>query len=135
MPTLKQLTCTVEWSASSLPLKEYQTTYTDGFVETYVAIPPVPTPFSVRLRSHGYIAPGLAMFVYMDGEYQCNRNRPNLKIPDETTPKKYTEIDFRVRQKEEMMSDGTFRGKQWRFEKLAISLSILILSWMCYFEG
>ena len=99
-------------------MQEYQTSYADGFVETYVAIPSVPTPFSVHLKSHGYIAPGLAMFVYMDGIYQCNRNRRNLKIPDGTSSSKHTEVDFHVRQKEEMTSDGTFIGKQWRFEKL-----------------
>ncbi len=115
MPTLKQLTCNVEWSGSNLPLHEYQTIYADGFVETYVAVPPVSTPFSIHLRSHGYIAPGLAMFVYMDGEYQCNRNRSNLKIPSEARTRKQTEIDFHVRQKEELMPDGSFRGKQWKF--------------------
>lgn len=118
MPTLKQITCNVEWSDSSLVLQEYQTVYADGFVETYIAVPSTPTPFSIRLRSNGYIAPGLAMFVYMDGVYQCNRNRRNLKIPDGTTTRTQTEVDFRVRQKEEMMPDGTFNGKQWRFEKL-----------------
>lgn len=49
MPTLKQLTCNVEWSASgpSIPLQEYGTTYFDGLVETWIAVPPVSTPFSV----------------------------------------------------------------------------------------
>ena len=118
MPTLKQITCHVEWSDSDLPLHEYQTIYADGFVETYVAVPPISTAFSVHLRSRGYIAPGLAMFVYMDGEYQCNRNRSNLKIPSEAKKSKQTEVDFKVRQKEELMPDGSFSGKQWKFESL-----------------
>lgn len=63
---------------------------------------------------------GLAMFVYMDGEYQCNRNRRNLRIPDENTRPKGTEIDFRVRQKEELQPDGTFCGQQWKFRELNI---------------
>jgi len=125
MPTLKQLTCTIEWSGSNLPLEEYGTTYADGYVETYIAVPESPTPFSVHLKSSGYIAPGLAMFVYMDGVYQCNRNRQNLHIPDENSKKKQTEVSFRVRQKEERMPDGGFQGKQWRFEKVNIGLSPL----------
>jgi len=120
MPTLKQLTCTIERAGSQIALKEYSTAYSDGFVQTYVAIPPVSTTFSVHLRSNGYIAPGLAMFVYMDGKYQCNRNRRNLKVPDGTMSRRHTEIDFRVRQKEEKLEDGSYLGKEWRFEKLSI---------------
>ena len=124
MPTLKQLTCNVEWAGSNIALDEYQTTYADGYVETYIAVPPTPTPFSVHLRSNGYIAPGLAMFVYMDGIYQCNRNRHNLRLPDGSTTRRQTEIDFRVRQKEELLSDGNFQGKQWKFEKVNIGTSL-----------
>lgn len=29
-------------------------------------------------------------------------------------------MDFRVRQKEERLEDGTFMGKQWMFEKVNI---------------
>ena len=65
MPTLKHLTCNVEWTGSSIALQEFQTTYADGYVETYIAVPPIPTPFSVHLQSNSYIAPGLAMFVYV----------------------------------------------------------------------
>ena len=60
------------------------------------------------------------MYVYIDGEYQCNRFRQNLRMPDGTTTQRQTEVDFRVRQKEEMLEDGTFEGKQWRFENLNI---------------
>lgn len=56
----------------------------------------------------------------MDGVYQCNRNRRNLEIPNEGTSRKKTEVDFIVRQKEELLWDGTFEGKQWRFEKVQI---------------
>ncbi|KAL1960740.1 hypothetical protein VTO42DRAFT_6570 [Malbranchea cinnamomea] len=82
MPTLKQLTCHVEHGYSTVPLKEYGTAYSDGCVETYIAIPSnpanIPTPFSIHLTSDGYIAPGLAMFVFIDGVYQCNRHRDDL---------------------------------------------------------
>lgn len=113
--------------------------YGDGYVQTFVAVPSFSTPFSVHLQSKGYIAreyrrihpkeylmdpdiplAGLAMFVYMDGEYQCNRNRQNLKIPNETTTPRQTEIDFRVRQKEEVQPDGTFAGSQWKFRELNV---------------
>ena len=50
----------------------------------------LPSPFSVHLTSHGYTAPGLAMFVYVDGVYQVNRNRHNSKIPDEGTKRSHT---------------------------------------------
>ena len=56
MPTLKQITCTVEWTGANTPLKEYQTTYGDGYVQTFIAVPSVSTPFSVHLQSKGYIA-------------------------------------------------------------------------------
>ena len=63
----------------------------------------------------------------MDGVYQCNRNRRNLEIPDKDkhTSQKKTEVDFIVRQKEELLWDGTFEGKQWRFEKVKIGPSEL----------
>lgn len=120
MPTLRKLTCKVEWSDSDIPLAEHNTSYADGFVKTYIAVPSRPTPFSIRLRSNGYVAPGLAMFVYMDGVYQCNRNRHSLRIPDGTSTRKHTEVNFHVRQKEEMMQDGTFRAKPWRFQKFDV---------------
>lgn len=71
MPTLRQLTCNVEWAGSRLPLQEYHTIYADGYVETLIAVPVTPTPFFVHLRSHGYIAPGLAMFVYASLIHDC----------------------------------------------------------------
>ncbi|KAG8530864.1 uncharacterized protein KY384_004221 [Bacidia gigantensis] len=120
MPVLKNITCNVEWSGSNTPLREYQTSYSDGYVETYIAVPQLSPPFSIHLQSNGYISPGLAMFVYMDGVYQCNRNRSNLKVPFEGSSKTKTDVDFRVRQKEEGTMDGTFRGKQWQFARVNV---------------
>ena len=134
MPTLKQLTCHVEWSASgsSVPLQEYGTVYSDGLVETHIAVPPVSTPFSIHLKSDGYIAPGLSMFVYIDGEYQCNRGRNNLKIPTGTTQKHHVNVDFVVRQKEEAIPGGGFIGRQWRFGEFSEGLwSILMHEISC----
>ena len=59
----------------------------------------------------------------MDGVYQCNRNRRNLEIPDEFTSRKKTEVNFIVRQKEELLWDGTFEGKQWSFDNVKIGRS------------
>ena len=33
------------------------------------------------------------------------------------------EVDFRVRQKEELLWDGSFEGKEWRFERVNIGKS------------
>ena len=117
MPKLKDLPCHIEWTGSNTPLEEYLHSYADGYVETYIAVPPFPTPFSVHLSSHGWIAHGLAMFVFIDGVYQCNRNRSNLRVPAQGSKRKQTEVDFRVRQKEERLFDGTMVGQEWKFEK------------------
>lgn len=144
MPTLKQLSCSIEWASDPYPFKEYGVTYGDGVVESTVAVPDdTPTPFAIRLRSNGYIAPGLAMFVFIDGVYQCNRNRNDLRPIDvadlrsASTSKngkdqgraskwdgkasKACEVNFRVRQKEEELLDGTWTGRPWRFEPLTTS--------------
>lgn len=117
MPSLKQLRCEIEWGNTKTPFPEYGTTYGDGVVETYIAIPDHPQPFAVHLTSKSYIAEGLAMFVFMDGDYQCNRNRLNLKPPAPGTPRNFTEVDFRVRQKEKPLGDGSYLGRGWRFDK------------------
>ena len=120
MPPLRNLICQVEWnSPNHIPLQEYNLAYGDGFVECYLAIPPSPTSFAIHLTSNGYIAPGLAMFVYIDDEYQCNRNRHKLLIPADGVDREDCEIDFRVRQKEYRRQDGTWEGQQWRFQKVA----------------
>ncbi|KAL2005252.1 hypothetical protein VTN00DRAFT_2462 [Thermoascus crustaceus] len=122
MPTLKQLTCHVEWPISKTPFREYGVSYGDGVVESHIAIPPGPTPFAISLKSKGFISSGLAMFVYIDGVYQCNRNRSNLKISE--TPgdiaQETATVEFRVRQKEERLPNGEWIGRPWRFEPLNI---------------
>ncbi|KAI9852614.1 MAG: hypothetical protein M1838_000062 [Thelocarpon superellum] len=125
MPTLKQLTCQIEWSRSDVPLREYGTVYSDGFVQTFVTVPPISTPFSVHLTSKGYIAPGLAMFVYMDGVYQCNRNIYGLETPESTSDPTDCEIDFRVRQREQKLPNGSWYGKEWSFAKLSTESGVL----------
>lgn len=117
MPTLKQISCSLELG-SNTRLKEYGHRYTDGGVEAFVAVPDTQIPFHIRVTSSGYIAPGLAAFVFMDGAYQCNRNRQRLAIPAPgLDPSKY-EVDFQLRQKEEKTSEGLFVAREWSFAQL-----------------
>lgn len=121
MPKLKQLTCHVEWTPSNTPFREYGICYGDGVVESYIAIPAGSTPFSINLRSDGFIAPGLAAFVFIDGVYQCNRYRGDLQISDKVRMDCLSDtVNFRVRQKEERLPDGGWMGRPWRFEPLNI---------------
>lgn len=117
MPPLKQLKCEIEWGNTKVPFPEYGTTYGDGIVETYIAIPDHPQPFALHLTSKSYIAEGLAMMVFVDGDYQCNRNRLDLKRPKPGMSQKLTEVEFRLRQKEKPFGDGSYLGRGWRFDR------------------
>ncbi len=125
MPSLKQLTCTIDVGTHNEPLTEFSTTYRDGFVETFVAVQSRPSPFSIHLTSHGYIAPGLAMFVYIDGVPQCNRNRQGLIVPKANSGPEETEVDIRVRQKEVRIDNDRFIARDWTFEILNIGKGCL----------
>ncbi|KIX05479.1 uncharacterized protein Z518_06351 [Rhinocladiella mackenziei CBS 650.93] len=116
MPALKDLVCQVLWADTGSPFPEYGTQYGDGVVESYIAIPNHPQPFTIQLTSRKFIFEGLSMIVFIDGSYQCNRNRVNLKPPKEGVPRNRTEIDFVVRQKEKVIGDGTYMGREWRFD-------------------
>lgn len=124
MPSLRQLDCQIEWANTGTAFEEYGTAYGDGVVETYIVIPSSPQNFSLRVKSQGYIFDGLAVLVFMDGKYQCNRNRLNLKPPKTGLPRSATEIDFRLRQKEKPVGDGSFIGREWRFDAHNIGKSI-----------
>ena len=118
MPRLKNLVCQIEHlDRRNSSLQEFQTTYDDFLVEAFVAVPSADAPFSIHLKSDGYIAPGLSMFVYIDGVYQCNRNRQNLNLPGEGLNRRQTEVDFRLRQKEISYGGESFESRQWRFTK------------------
>ncbi|KAH7399412.1 hypothetical protein BKA66DRAFT_589376 [Pyrenochaeta sp. MPI-SDFR-AT-0127] len=116
MPLLKDLSCAIELSDSQQTLQEFGTVYGDGFVETFVAVPSKPQAFSVHLTSNTFIAPGLALYVFIDGVYQCNRNRQDLKLHKQSDSRSL--VDFRVRQKEEKQKDGSMIAREWTFEKL-----------------
>lgn len=125
MPTLKQIQCSIELGPSNTKLTEYGARYSDGHVESFIAVPDTDLPFTIHLTSQGYIAPGLAFFVYIDGEYQCNRNRTNLRLPETGVQPSEYETEFRLRQKEEKTSLGTFVARDWTFVKLDTGL------WLC----
>lgn len=64
----------------------------------------------------------LTSVVFIDGVYQCNRNRQDLKLRKATDSRSL--VDFRVRQKEEKQEDGTMIAREWKFEKLDIGVYI-----------
>ena len=118
MPTLRQIECSIELGASNTRLKEYGARYSDGHVEAFIAVPDTDTPFTIHIKTNGYIAPGISFFVFMDGIYQCNRNKVGFKLPgDGIGPHEY-ETEFRLRQKEEKTKLGGFVAREWSFAKL-----------------
>jgi len=117
MPTLKQVTCSV-YTENDIKLREHQTTYSDGFVSSFIVVPPKSAKFNIQVATQGYIAPGLAMYVFVDGVSQCNRNRTGLLLPGAGVSKSEYEVEFRVRQKEEKLADGTWVGREWTFAGL-----------------
>ncbi|CAG5174455.1 uncharacterized protein ALTATR162_LOCUS7785 [Alternaria atra] len=119
MPSLKDLDCSIELSESQQALREFGTIYGDGFVETFIPVPSKPQSFSIHLTSNKFIAPGIAIFVYVDGVYQCNRNRQDLKLRKPSDSRSL--IDFRVRQKEERQRNGSMIAREWAFDKLNIA--------------
>jgi hypothetical protein len=122
MPVLKDLKCSIELSESQRTLQEFGTTYGDGFVETFVPVPSKPQSFSIHLTSDKFIAPGISMYVFVDGVYQCNRNRQDLKLRKGSDSRSI--VDFKVRQKEEKQKDGSMIAREWKFEKLNTGESI-----------
>ena len=116
MPVLKDLSCSIELSEDQEPLQELGTTYGDACVDTFIPVPKKQQTFTVHLSSRNFIAPGIAMYVFIDGVYQCNRNRQNLKL--RKPPDRRSLVDFKVRQKEEKQKDGSMIAREWTFEKL-----------------
>ena len=125
MPLLKDLACTIELSDDQQALQEFGSVYGDGVVETFISVPNKPQAFSIHLTSTRYIASGLSIFVFIDGIYQCNRNKQGLKLRDTIDSRSL--VDFRVRQKEEKQWDGSMIARQWTFEKLDCGKSGLIV--------
>lgn len=134
MPTLNHLTCHVEWPTSNIPFQEYGISYGNGVVESHIAVPPSSTPFAISLQSTSFISSGLAVFVYIDGVYQCNRNRCDLKSPKRTDNPNDTGtmVEFRVRQKEVFLPNGDWIGRPWKFEPLELGTTSSHEMWFPY---
>lgn len=116
MTKLKKLLCQVLWADTGTPFREYATCYGDGVVETFIIVPDKPQIFTIRLTSTDFIYEGLSAAIFMDGHYQCNRNRVNL-LPAKNKPARdRTEISFLFRQKETSLGGGMFMGREWRFD-------------------
>jgi hypothetical protein len=113
MPTSGLLSCSIEIGETTTRLREFGTTYHDRTCETYVAIPSRATPFSIHIKSLGYISPGLAVYVYIDGVYQTNRNKRGAT-------RERGELEFHLGQKEDLLKDGRVIARGWWFEKLNI---------------
>lgn len=130
MPTLKQVTCSLELGPNNTKIKEYCHRYTDGGVEAFIAVPEADIPFKIHVASHGYIAYGLAAFVYMDGQYQCNRNKQHLAVPREgMNPDRY-EVDFKFLQREEKKGGGTYIAREWTFAQLKTGKQEVVGIWL-----
>ena len=125
MPTLRKLTCSIQWADTGTAFTEYGTCYGDGVVETFIVVPDKPQPFSIHITSKGFIYEGLAVIVFMDGHYQTNRNRVNLLPAKKGVPMERTELDLTIRQKEKPMGDGLYMGRAWRFDDHNIGIYIL----------
>lgn len=125
MPKFLDLSCYIELTGSNKRLKEYDHDFgdppRDRYIEMVVPVPDTASTFSIHLQSHKYISPGLSMFVWIDGQYQCNRYKLNLPLPVGNTVSRKSLVDFRVRQKEIRHKDA-FIGRDWSFSKLNIGL-------------
>ena len=118
MPTLGLLRCHLKWQGCEKPIQEHAIEYSDSHVQTYIPVPPNPTPFFVHVSTEGYIATGLSAFVYIDGEYQCNRGRRGIKYPGQGVNPAEICIDMKMRQKEVTMADGAHWGMPWMFKQV-----------------
>jgi hypothetical protein len=122
MPHHSLLSCFIEIGESTTRLREYGTTYHDRTCETYVAIPSKATPFSIRLTTNSYVAPGLAVYVFIDSVYQTNRNRRGATIENGK------QLEFHLGMKEDLLRDGRVIARGWWFEKLNIGEWFFVVS-------
>ena len=106
MPELNCMHCTIEVDTSDQPLRESDLKYGNQRVQCRLHVPEGDSEFSIRFATSYYSPPGLAVFVFIDGQYQANRNYTGSE----------PHIELRFRQKEEPRDDGrTFIGRAWRF--------------------
>lgn len=118
MPELNGMQCRVEIGPHSEPLLEQCAVYSDRSVGCLVCIPCHDIAFNIHLSADLSIAPGLAIFVFIDGHYQANRNITGLagaEDLDHTT----SQIHMRLRQKEEVAAhNASLVGREWCFSRI-----------------
>lgn len=131
MPKLGALTASILLPPTDAKLPEYKRVYRDSSVSCFVPVPNIPIlhsapSFGVEVKSDSWIAPGISVFVFIDGVYQCNRNK--------RTPPQGSEggsgMSIRLRQKEEKYGTGSgqqpavsradFVARNWKWVELDI---------------
>jgi hypothetical protein len=113
MPLLGSLDCSIQVGNNGV-LYEYGVKHEKNAALCYVAIPDVTTDFTLILQNREYISPGLAVYVYIDGVYQCNRAKSNMD------PKHKPGTQFTLKGKEDELAPGQFIQRPWKFEPLNI---------------
>lgn len=109
--------CYIEAGLNQQRRAEFATTYGDRTVGCYICAPPDDLAFCVHFTADTSLGPGLAIFVFIDGQYQANRNVTGLGNTATAAPS--SKMDLRIRQKEETASNGSFMtGREWRFSTL-----------------
>lgn len=116
MPSLSGLQCNVELSPHNLSLPELDITYRNQGVSCTVGVPDDPTTFNIHFSARDIVGHGIAAFVFIDGQYQANRNWTGMSIASRPTAYPTLDVDFRFRQKEELASDGrSIIARDWHF--------------------
>jgi hypothetical protein len=135
MPILNDLECHIKPFESSIPFKELDTRFRGRSATTLVQALGTITRFCITIKSTKYISSGLGVFIYIDGVYQCNRLKLELKIPcaGEAFDVDKSGINFVLSQAESHLYDeslpnggAAFRVRPWQFGPLHSSKSSVI---------
>ncbi|PVH98128.1 hypothetical protein DM02DRAFT_630500 [Periconia macrospinosa] len=117
MPSLRNLHCSITLPEFDMVLPEGKTTCDEPIVRTHITVPPArPLPFEVRLTSSKYIAPGLSMYVFINGEYQCKLEKTGMELLRGALCETQSLVDFRVRQRLVYLEDGSIVPTEMMFE-------------------
>ena len=112
MPSLGFLSCHIILANRNHPFAEYGTSYFDSAVETYIVVPLNRLQFLISLKADGYIAPGLAALIFIDGKYQANRNQRGFLASSKT------KFNLLFTGGEHHEADGTFVKTAWWFDNV-----------------
>jgi hypothetical protein len=122
MPALGHLECHLELEPGGIQFDEYRIQYSNSAVKSYVVVPGHSSTFSIVLNVEGYIAPGLSVYVFMDGVFQVSKN----KATGGRNAKKG--IQLRFSQREQHITNERVIARDWRFEKFNVGMSLDISS-------